>query len=197
MPNICCADVYFRSENSKKLRDLNELFEAFTKKGEKIYFDKEFNEKIKLSYEGDTGTVSSYDFDGKNVLYVSFDFAWDDHREFLNALAEKLESKWSGLFDCDGLWKVDPLGFFKENYLINVYDNNNLGLPNDIYEFFENTKEVEEYLNNCSKQTHTFEEWKETFDESDFGRIEEIDEDFLQERKMRAAYAALFRKELV
>ena len=179
MPNICCADVYFRSENPKKLRDLNDVFESFTKKREKIYFDKEFNEKIKLSYEGDTGSVSSYDFDGKNVLYVSFDFAWDDHREFLNALAEILEAKWSGLFDSDGLWKVDPLKFFPENYLVDVFDNNNIGLPNDIHEFFETEKEIEEYLNKVSNQRYTYEEWKNTLDESDFGRIEEIDEDFL------------------
>lgn len=178
MPNTCVADVYFRG-NPDKLKDLNELFESYTKEREKITFYGKLKDITIPNYKGDTGVVTSYDYDGKNVLFISFDFAWDDHREFLNALAEKLESKWSGLFDCDGLWKVDPLGFFKENYLINVYDNNNLGLPNDIYEFFENTKEVEEYLNNCSKQTHTYEEWKETFDESDFGRIEEIDEDFL------------------
>jgi len=178
MADICCADVYFQGK-PEKLKALNDLFESY-KKREKIYFDKEFNEKINLSFEGETGVVTSYSYDGLNELFISFEFAWDDHRKFLKALAETLEARWSGLFDCnDCLWKIDPLKIFKENFLIDVQDNNNIGLPNDIYEFFSNTEEVKEYLNKCSKQNYSYEDWKETFDESDFGRIVEIEEDYL------------------
>ena len=180
MANICCGEVYFRG-NPESIKKINEILDSFIKDKKKItLFD--LKEKLELDYNADLSyCVQDFNIDADDLLRISFEFAWDCHEEFLNAIANKYGLKWSGLFDVegDGYFKVNPMDVFQENYVIDVHDYNNLGLPNEIYEFFVEPDDVAEFLNKSSGQNCSYEEWKDTLDDSDCGRIYEIDEVFL------------------
>ena len=180
MANICCGEVYFKGF-SGNLMVINDVLNSFIKEKKKISLI-DLKEKLGLDYDADFKyAVQDFDYDGNNLLRMSFEFAWDCHADYLNAIAKKYDLKWSGLFDVEGegYFKVDPLDVFKENYLVDIHDDNNLGLPNEIFEFFIETNEVAEYLNKASGQNCSYKEWKETLDEADIGGIYEIEEEFL------------------
>ena len=181
MANICSADIKMKG-NKENLKKLNEILDGIKAEGtvylsllkDKLDFD--YNEDLR--YEIYFWELDMRDEEDGELLMCA-NLAWDGHYSFWDAIAEKLDLEWSGFFEESGFWKRDPLGVFPDNYIIEIWDYNDLGIPTDTMQF-ETEKEVTEYLNHFVKEEKTYKEWVDFFNSDEFayfGNLYEVEED--------------------
>lgn len=179
MANICSADIRFKG-NMENLKKLNDILDEIKSK-ETVYLSL-LKDKLNLDYDADLRYEIYYwelDQNKDGELLVCANLAWDGHYAFWDAIGSKLNLKWSGFFEESGYWKRDPLGLYPENFIVEIWDYNELNIPTDTVEF-ETEKEVTAYLNHFTSEAKTYKEWVDYFNSEDsgyFGNLYEVDED--------------------
>lgn len=187
MANICSNKIIFYGEREK----VQALYDAVTA----FYNPRQTNtlynfalllgmeEKDIPSCRGDFSYIEEIEFTSEDEVqfFVDVETAWSPVNEYWACICNYFGINYAASSEeCGhGIFVIhnDPDGqFFPENYSIDIWDNNEYGIKSDVY-FFKTAEEVMEFLNEEAEETFSYEEWKEIFEEEDFGAIREWERD--------------------
>lgn len=182
MGNYVFADIYMKGEK-KNLEKLHEAMLTLTDERKRIRIE-DLTEYLELEYEADTNyLIDDFDFEEDGSYYLHAELKNDDHRFLWCCIASKIGlsyNSWSGAFSSgDGCWTIDNLSILNYGYSLEVTTSkNDLNLSSD-FSYFENSKQLEDYLNENSGKDLSLEEWKTFLEKTGIAYINEVDEDYL------------------